>query len=47
MAVDRAISDGEAGAVQPVDDRVAGLDLGRIRREQQQELELGRGQRHR
>ena len=38
---------GEAGAVQPVDDRVAGEHLGGQAGEQEQELEFGDGDRHR
>src|SRR5947199_7869943 len=46
VAVDRSVGDGEAGAVQPVDDIVAGEDLGGQAGEQQKELELGDGDRH-
>src|SRR3546814_8904717 len=46
MAVDRAIGDREAGAVEPIDDRVAAEHLGRHRRERAQDREFGDRQRH-
>ncbi len=46
MAVDRSVGQREAGAAQPVDDRVAAEHLGWHRRQRPQDAELGNGQGH-